>query len=576
MNRAATVSVSPSPGPFWTLVFHFAKRLFAPENEQENRGMGLGLGTVLAILASPGAFASIFLMDKYSTLLQWLRHQHFDPYKASAADEYFFIVLSMTITGLVMVLRWNRLFPDRRDFWNLAPLPIPIRNIFLANFAALTGLALLFAIDVNAVSSFLFPLFVALSYDTFAAFFHVGISHVVTVLAASLFSFFGVFALVGALMLIVPKKLFRPISVAARMVLVVALLTEFLSNLFLQLFTGRLPGQSAGYVTKLPSFWFLGLYEKMLGTAKPAMASLGMQALESLAASIVIAVVAYSLCYRRYFLRLPESQETLGGSRHVFRLPEGVVKLLFRTPFDHACCSFIVKVLTRSEQHVMFFGGYLGIGFVMVAQTALDSANEATSGSLPNASLLAVPLMIAFFVVSGLRFVFDIPAALDANWVFRMAVDPVARDPRFLARKLMLSATLPWQIFVLLPLTALRFGWLLACGHTAVVIALTVLSVETLLLRFRKIPFTCSTQPDLKQLLVRVLVSAFTVLIAVPILAAVERWMLFEPRRFIGFAMALALAWHLLRRYRRDMLPADCALTFEERPVPQFELLKLA
>jgi hypothetical protein len=224
----------------------------------------------------------------------------------------------------------------------------------------------------------------------------------------------------------------------------------------------------------------------------------------------------------------------------------------------------------------MFFGGYLGIGFVMVAQTALDSANEATSGSLPNASLLAVPLMIAFFVVSGLRFVFDIPAALDANWVFRMAVDPVARDPRFLARKLMLSATLPWQIFVLLPLTALRFGWLLACGHTAVVIALTVLSVETLLLRFRKIPFTCSTQPDLKQLLVRVLVSAFTVLIAVPILAAVERWMLFEPRRFIGFAMALALAWHLLRRYRRDMLPADCALTFEERPVPQFELLKLA
>lgn len=575
-NQAAAVTLSPSPGPFWTLVFHFARRLFAPEDEQQHRGMGLGLGTVLAILASPGAFASIFLMDKYSTLLQWLRHQHFDPYKASAADEYFFIVLSMTITGLIMVLRWNRLFPDRRDFWNLAPLPIPIRNIFLANFAALAGLALLFAVDVNAVSSFLFPLFVALSHDTFAAFFHVAICHVVTVLAASLFSFFGVFALVGLLMLIVPKRLFRPVSVAARMVLIVALLTEFLSNLFLQLFTGRLPGQSGGLVTKLPSYWFLALYEKMLGTAKPAMASLGVQALELLAASILVAVIAYSLCYRTYFLRLPESQENLGRSRHVFRFPERVANLLFRTPFDHACCSFIVKVLTRSEQHVMFFGGYLGIGFVMVAQTALDSASDAARGVVPNVSLLAVPLMTAFFVVSGLRFVFDIPAALDANWVFRIAVNPVARDPRFLARKLMLSATLPWQIFVLLPLMILRFGWLVATSHTAVVIALTVLCIDTLLLRFRKIPFTCSTQPDLKQLLVRILVSVFTVLIAVPILASVERWMLFEPRRFIGFAVALVLAWTLLRRYRRDMLPADRTLTFEDRPAPQFELLKLA
>jgi hypothetical protein len=576
MNRTGAISVSPSPGPFWTLVLHFVKRLFAPESEQGSGTMGLGLGTVLAILASPGAFASIFLMDKYSTLLQWLRHQHFDPYKASAADEYFFIVLSMTITGLIMVLRWNRLFPDRRDFENLAPLPIPIRNIFFANFTALAGLAVLFAIDVNAVSSFLFPLFVALSIDTFSAFFHVAICHVVTVLAASLFSFFGVFALVGTLMLIAPKRLFRPLSVAARMFLVVALLTEFLSNLFLQLFAGRLPGHSAGYVEGLPSFWFLGLYENVLGTAKPVMLSLGVRAQEALAAVIVVAVVSYTLCYRRYFLRLPESQEMLGGSRHGFRLPERIAKLLFRSSFDHACCSFVVKVLMRSEQHLMFFGGYLGIGLVMVAQTAFDSANDATPGSLPNSSLLAIPLMITFFVVSGLGFVFDIPAALDANWVFRLTVVPPVPDPRLLARKLMLCAVLPWQILVLTPLMALRFGWPVAIGHTAVVVALTLLTIDALLLRFRKIPFTCSVQPELKQLLARILLSVFAVLIIVPMLAASEHWMFLEPWRFFGLAVALAFGWGVLRRYRRDMLPADRALTFDDHPKPQFELLKLA
>ncbi len=576
MKHKQLVSAVESPGPFRVLMWHFMRRLFASEDEQGTGSMGLGVGTVLAICASPGAFASIFLMDKYSTLLQWLRHQHFDPYKASASDEYFFIVLSMTITGLVMVLRWNRLFPDSRDFSNLAPLPIPIRNIFAANFTALLALAFLFGIDVNAVSSFLFPLFVASSQDTAAAFFHVAISHAVTVLAASLFSFFSVFGLVGVLMLVTPKRIFRSVSVAMRMILVVALLTEFLSNLFLQLFSGRLPGQSALYVKVLPSFWFLGIYEKLLGTANPSMSALGMQAVEALALVIVAAVLAYALCYRRYFLRLPESQETLGGSRHAHRLPGWMAKLLFRSSFEHACCGFIAKVLTRSERHIMFFGGYLGLGLVMVAQTAFDSSNHAAVGPLPGIGLLAVPLMIAFFVLSGLRFVFDIPAALDANWVFRISLGPETPEPRFLARTVMLWAILPWQLLLLTPLMALQFGWPVAIGHTCIVIALSFLFIELLLLRFRKIPFTCSIQPELKQLLARILTSVFAVLVVVPILAAIEHWMLFEPLRFIWLSAAFLLAWYLLRRYRQRMLPMDRGLTFEDRPAPQFELLKLA
>jgi hypothetical protein len=266
----------------------------------------------------------------------------------------------------------------------------------------------------------------------------------------------------------------------------------------------------------------------------------------------------------------------LGSSHHAHRLPEPVANLLFRSPFEHACCGFIAKVLMRSERHLMFFGGYLGLGLVMVAQTAFDSFNQAAPGSLPNAGLLAIPLMIAFFVVSGLRFVFDIPAALDANWVFRMALGPEAPEPRFLAKKLMLWAVLPWQVFLLTPLMALRFGWLVALGHAAVVIALTILLIDLLLVRFRKIPFTCSTQPELKQLLARILISVFAVLIVVPTLAAIERWLFAEPLRFIWLFAAVLLAWYLLRRYRHEMLPMDRGLTFEDRPAPQFELLKLA
>ena len=134
---------------------------------------------MFALLASPGAFASLILLDKYSTLLQWLRGQrHFDFYRASAADEYFFIVLSMTVTSLVMLMRWNRLFPDRRDFANLACLPIPIHHIFVANLVALGGLGFLIAVDVNLVSAFVFPAFVTGSDGHWAAFATIALGHI--------------------------------------------------------------------------------------------------------------------------------------------------------------------------------------------------------------------------------------------------------------------------------------------------------------------------------------------------------------------------------------------------------------
>src|SRR4051812_23235276 len=247
--------------PFVHLIFYFLKRMFSGEDEEGVESVSLGLGVVLAFLAAPGALASLFLMDKYSTLLQFFRGQRgFDPYRASIADEYFFIVLSMTITGLVMVAHWNRLFPDRRDFWNLAVLPIPIRQVFLANFAALSLLAVVFAIDVNAVSTVLFPAFVTMSDGSFAAFFRTMAAQAAAVLSASLFSFFAVFALVGILMLVSPGRWFKRVSVAARMVLVVALLVEFFSNLVVQLVSGRLPAHAGAYVQFLPPFWFLRIY----------------------------------------------------------------------------------------------------------------------------------------------------------------------------------------------------------------------------------------------------------------------------------------------------------------------------
>ncbi|MBV9761781.1 MAG: hypothetical protein JO340_14565 [Acidobacteriaceae bacterium] len=567
------------PSPFQTLVAHFVRRIFASEDEQGTGSSGVGVGAVLAMLASPGAFASIFLLDKYSTLLQWFRGEtNFNLYTASVGDEYFFVVLSMTITGLVMVLRWNRLLPDRRDFANLAILPIPIRDVFLANFTGLLGLALVFAIDVNAVSSFLFPAFVTMSDGSVSAFAHLAIAHLSAVISASIFSFFAVFALVGVLMLVLPARLFRPVSLAVRMLLVIALLGEFLSNLFLQLFSGRVPNLRDAYTRWLPSYWFLAIYEKVLGLANARMHSLAQEALAALAAAIVIAVLAYALCYRRHFLRLSESLDLVGPATRAMRiaLPDSIAAHLFRSRFEHGCHSFVCKVLLRSERHMMFLGGYLGIGLLLAAQTAADSSiGRAGPRALPTSDWLALPFILSFFVITGLRFAFDMPAALAANWMFRGAIGGMRETPESMARRFMLWAVLPWELAIIGAVTAARFGWVVAFEHTATLVVASVLLIHAVLIGFRKIPFTCLMEFDTRQLLIRILCCILGLLIAVPLFASLELWMMRQPWRFCVLALLAAAAWFALKRRNQQMFLAGDAIVFEQPPAAAFELLKL-
>src|SRR5579884_1966311 len=96
--------------PFPRLVLHFASLILQTGQESGASELNLGIGGLLALLAAPGGFTSILLFDKYSYLLRWLRHRpQMDVYWASLPDKYFFIVLSMVITGLVVVIKWDKI-----------------------------------------------------------------------------------------------------------------------------------------------------------------------------------------------------------------------------------------------------------------------------------------------------------------------------------------------------------------------------------------------------------------------------------------------------------------------------------
>src|SRR6202046_5265942 len=202
-----------SQRPFWRMVRLFIARIFRGGGDSDAEGLDLGIGLVLTLLAMPGGFVSLLLLNKYGTFLQWLRgNTNVDPLLVSFPDEYFFIVLSMTVTGAVAVWRWDAIFPDRRDYMNLAHLPISTRTIFFANFVAVLFLVGLLALDVNAASCLLFPMVVTAAQSQFLFFLKFAWVHAVGVVLASIFSFFAVFTLLGLLMALLPPRAFRRIS----------------------------------------------------------------------------------------------------------------------------------------------------------------------------------------------------------------------------------------------------------------------------------------------------------------------------------------------------------------------------
>ena len=106
----------------------------------------------IALLASPGlllpgrlAYKYLALKDHPAALMQ-----------AMLLDRLLFITLTMASLGLVALVVWDGVFPDKRDVRVLGVLPIRSRDLIVARLSALGLLALLFCIGLNAVPTVLY------------------------------------------------------------------------------------------------------------------------------------------------------------------------------------------------------------------------------------------------------------------------------------------------------------------------------------------------------------------------------------------------------------------------------------
>ena len=174
-------------------------------------------------------------------------------------------------------------------------------------------------------------------------------------------------------------------------------------------------------------------------------------------------------------------------------------------------------------------------------------------------------------MIAGIRLAFEIPADLPANWIFQLWLDRERHEARPIAGRVLLLFSLSWLVPAGFLATIIFWGWLAALLHTAILILCTVVLVDVLLLKFRKIPFTCP-YPSFKSHSGLIGVAyLFGYAFFTYYLPRMESWSLSDLWRVVWFAPLLWMALAGIHFYRKQMLDMDKELVFEDVSAPGFD-----
>jgi hypothetical protein len=546
-------------GPFARLVRHFLHKMVRASE------LDLGVGGLLGVLAAPGAFTAMLMLDKYSAFLNWYRgHLRDDLYVTSIPDKYLFLSVAMAVTGIVTVLKWDRILPDSQDYLNLGPLPVSHRRILLANAVAILIAVLVVALDVSAIPTVLFPMFVtAAGRSTFTGFLQFAGAHILCVTLASIFSICSAFALLGSLAAILPREAFRACSSWVRGIMLLALIALLLTG-----FTGpnlirHLQQYPDSPVQYLPSLWYLALYQVIQHRGTALLLKLAHSGLIGLTAVLVVMAATYILSYRRRFAGVLEGRSR-PAEHPIFKAVLAALDIFApRTAgFGRAGHRFIVRALLRSETHRLTLAVAVGLGWMVAFQST-----EAAS------------LAAAYLLILGLRVAFELPAATPANWIFRVVLDPRRNETLGVARRVMLSFLAPLVLAPCFAVAWWKAGFGAAALHTAYVLALSLVLMEVLLAGYRKLPLTCPMPGFRENFFLLCMVQFLGFELFTRMGTSIEAWAWRAPWRFGLVPLAMAAAWRWNRRRLVDAREAgelQEGLTFENAVVTAVERLDLS
>jgi hypothetical protein len=453
-------------------------------------------------------------------------------------------------------LEWDALFPDRRDYQILTPIPIPLHSLFLAKAIALALFVGIFLAAVNFFSTLLWP-----GIDHGKSALAMWGAHIVVVCASGWFAALTAAAVQGILITIFSGRLYRVISTALQTVLTALLVMLFFLTPLLAVAMERLYKQHSPFFYWFPPYWFMGLYEQVLPALRHAqLIEFGNWATRGMAVVTGLFLVTFLAGYRRHTRRVMEAEITPAPGRRRLRLP------FLRDPVQAAVFHFITRSITRSMKHRLFLATYGGFG----AALAVLSLASGPDGRL------RLPLTLSFVLISGLRAAFNFPSELRANSCFQLGEVTPAAGYVIATRKWVVCYGILPLFLLLAPLEFLSFPPAAAAFHLAYGITLSVLLLELMFFDFHKAPFTCAHFPGKVNLTFLGVLYCFGFSLYSRTMAALEEWLAHSLSTALLFLAAAALVYLALARWRDRRLAAAPALLYDDTADPVVRTLDLS
>jgi hypothetical protein len=478
----------------------FFGRLFETDLFSSSVSASNSVTWMLAALATPGVMFSGSQMFSYA---------HVRTFTPEAQDRILFVSqafhvdFAMAVAGLVTMLVWTSLTPDRVDALVLGPLPLRPGDLARARLAALVRFFIMFATAVAVPTAVVFtfltvgPREVALVVPRIAG-------HVAGAMLGAGFVFFVLLDLQLVLAAVLGPRAVRvatwPLQGAALVAMVGALsYTPRLADALLV----TSPGGNA-WVIWNPAAWFVGVYRWVAGDPREVFTLLASRAALALGLAVAVALSAYPLAYQRCTRNAVAGEGRRGGwwSGAGTRLWLASLAPVLRTPLERGLAAFITATFTRSHAHRFLIGSYAGVALMC----ALPLAGRLLGSPDTDAARYAwfsVPLGLLCWTAASLRVAMMLPVEPASNWVFKLT-EPVDK------RRVLSTAVTVIAGATAIPL-ALIFGAAsgVAGGPTlgltvfGVVLAAGLALIELVTLTLRTVPCTCTYSPG--QLRLRVL-----------------------------------------------------------------------
>ncbi len=485
---ARSAPEAEQPTQFRVLVRHFLDRFFTNELASAEGDAKTRLVQAACAIGIPGFVVALYLYTPYH-----MPHQ-VRPYWAQVGDHYFYVLYSMVAMGVVTIFEWDLLFPDLLDVFVLSPLPVRSGRMLRARVAAIFILMGAALFD----SSFLAPIVLPAATDPPHLLRFWG-AHLLAVAASGIFGAAFFLALEGILLGVLGDRLFRRIALWLQGFFVLVLLTLLFLYPALAGAMGAVLQSRSGLVFCVPSFWFLGIYERVLeGPAVvPVFVELARVGFFALVLAIGLAVVSYPMAWWRKTRGLVEGTAKR-ERRNVIAVPmsRALHATLARSPACRAMWQFIGQNLLRVPRcrMVLVMYGGMGAALVLATVTRVSLAHGRIAFVFSPQGLRATVPIVAFWTVSGLRSTFLAPADQRGRWIFRVILGKAG-----LAE---VGAAMRWVFLwsALLSLAAAgcawMFGdpsthnWMFVVGQMVVALGWSLVLTDLFFLNVITIPFT--------------------------------------------------------------------------------------